>query len=159
MMTVDIRYKVICDDSGYETYWLPWTIELTDVEYQMYCDAINNHISFEEIPELMEALKRVHEEIEEYEIDEAVIRGDEYVLACLGEVPADPDDINDLIYDGYEYALEFFGLTDADEDELDEWDANELDELPLMKDFIEDFVPLSPFDDNWSLIIEYTDED
>ena len=49
------------------------------------------------------------------------------------------------------YALEFFGLLDADDEELEDWDADFLDEIPTIADFIEDFEPYSPFDEGWSL--------
>ena len=44
-----------------------------------------------------------------------------------------------------------------DEDELDEWDANDLEDLPLIKNFVEDFEPCSPYDSGWSLNVEFVD--
>ena len=80
-------------------------------------------------------------------------------MECQGETEVDPDEINDLIADRDPHALEYFGLTDADEDTLDEWDANDLDELPLIKDFEEDFEPYSPFDDGWTLNVQFVEPD
>lgn len=68
-----------------------------------------------------------------------------------------PDEINDLIEDRDPHTLEFFDLIDADEDELDKWDANDLDELPLIKDFVEGFEPYSPYDEGWDLHVEFVD--
>ena len=79
------------------------------------------------------------------------------MLECQGLAEVDPYEINDLIADRDPHALAFFGLEDADDDELDEWDANDLDELPLIKDFNEGFEPYSPFDEGWCLNIEFVD--
>ena len=78
-------------------------------------------------------------------------------MECQGETEVDPDEINDLVANRDPYTLEFFGLTDATDDELDEWDANDLDELPLIKEFEENFEPSSPFDCGWSLHVEFVD--
>ena len=155
-MLVEIRYGVTfgkCDSSD----WIDWEIELTDEEAIAYQNAIENKIPLNTVPELQDALQRAYEEIEDEEISMGIDNGDEYVLECQGEAEMDPYELNDLVADGDEHALEFFGLTDADEDELDEWDANDLDELPLIKDFIEDFEPYSPFSEGWTLNVEFVD--
>ena len=155
-MTVEIRYGVTfgkLDSSD----WIDWEIELTDEETIAYQNAIENKIPLNTVPELQDALQRAYEEIEDEEISMGIDNGDEYVLECQGEAEMDPYELNDLVADGDEHALEFFGLTDADEDELDEWDANDLDELPLIKDFIEDFEPYSPFSEGWTLNVEFVD--
>lgn len=85
--------------------------------------------------------------------------GDEYAIECTGRVAMDPDELNDLVADRDPHALEFFGLTDADEDELEEWDANDLDELPLRCDFEEGFEPYSPFDEGWTLNVIFAEAD
>ena len=97
------------------------------------------------------------EEIEEEEIAMGIENEDEYVLKCQGLLEMDPDELNDLIANRDPHALEFFGLEDADDDELDEWDANDLDELPLIKDFVEDFEPYSPYDEGWDLNVRFVD--
>jgi hypothetical protein len=96
-------------------------------------------------------------DIEEEEFSNGLSYGDEYVMECQGEAEVDPDEINDLIADRDPHALAFFGLEDADDDELDEWDANDLDELPLIKDFVEGFEPYSPYDEGWTLNVEFVD--
>ena len=83
--------------------------------------------------------------------------GDEYTMECQGEAEVDPNEINDLIADRDPHALAFFGLEDADDDELDEWDANDLDDRPLIKDFVEGFEPYSPYDEGWTLNVEFVD--
>jgi hypothetical protein len=83
--------------------------------------------------------------------------GDEYTIECQGMAEVDTDEINDLIADRDPHALAFFGLEDADDEELDEWDANDLDELPLIKDFVEDFEQYSPYDEGWTLNVEFVD--
>ena len=45
--------------------------------------------------------------------------------------------------------------SEADEDELEEWDAHDLDELPLRCDFEEGFAPYSPFDEGWQLVVQF----
>lgn len=156
MKTVDLRYGVTfgkCDSSD----WIDWTVELTDEEKQIYDHAIANKIPLNDIPELEDALRRAYEEIEAEEISNGLCNEDEYVMECQGEVEMDPDEINDLIAERDPHALAFFGLDDADDDELDEWDANDLDELPLIKDFVVDFEPYSPYDEGWSLNVEFVD--
>jgi hypothetical protein len=78
-------------------------------------------------------------------------------MECQGEAEMDPDELNDLVAARDPHALEFFGLTDADEEDLEEWDANDLDELPLIKDFVEGFEPYSPYDEGWILHVEFVD--
>ena len=156
MKTVELRYGVTfgkCDSSD----WIDWEIDLTDEEAAIYDKAISTKTPLNEIPELQEALRRAYEDIDCEEISMGIDNGDEYVLECQGEVEMDPDELNDLIDDRDPRALAFFGLTDADEDELDEWDANDLDEIPLIKDFVEGFEPYSPYDEGWSLYVEFVD--
>lgn len=155
-MTVQLRYGVTfgkCDSSD----WIDWEIELTDEEAVAYNNAVANEIPLNEVPELQDALQRAYDDIEDEEISMGLDMGDEYVMQCQGEAEMDPDELNDLISDRDAHALEFFGLTDADEDELDEWDANDLDELPLIKDFVEGFEPYSPYDEGWTLNVEFVD--
>ena len=98
-----------------------------------------------------------YEEIEDEEISMGIDNGDEYTMECQGVAEVDPDEINDLIADRAPHALAFFGLEDADDNELDEWDANDLDEFPLIKDFVEGFEPYSPYDEGWILNVEFVD--
>lgn len=156
MKTVDARYGVIFG-KGDSSDWIDWKIELTDEEEKVYDHAIANKIPLNEVPELEDALRRAYDEIEKAEISMGINNGDEYIMECQGEAEVDPDEINELIADGDPHALAFFGLEDADDDELDGWDANDLDELPLIKDFIEGFEPYSPYDEGWILKVEFVD--
>lgn len=81
--------------------------------------------------------------------------GDEYAMECTGQMEMDPDELNGLVADRDPHALEFFGLTEADEEELEEWDAHDLDKLPLRCDFEEGFEPYSPFDEGWILNVQF----
>ena len=155
-MIVQLRYGVTFG-KGDSSDWIDWKIELTDEEAAIYEHAVANQIPLNEVLELQDALQRAYEEIEEEEISMGIDNGDEYVLECQGEAEMDPYELNDLIADRDPHALEFFGLSDADEDELDEWDANDLVELPLIKDFVEGFEPYSPYDEGWSLYVEFVD--
>jgi hypothetical protein len=156
MKTVDIRYGVTFG-KGDSSDWIDWTVDLTDEEEKIYDHAIENKLPLNEIPELEEALRRAYVDIEEEEISMGIDNEDEYTMECQGMVEVDPDEINDLIADRDPRALAFFGLEDADDDELDEWDANDLDELPLIKDFVEGFEPYSPYDEGWILNVEFVD--
>lgn len=156
MKIVDIRYGVTFG-KGDSSDWIDWTVDLTDEEEKIYDHAIENKLPLNEIPELENALRRAYADIEEEEISNGLSYGDEYVMECQGEAEVDPDEINDLIADRDPHALAFFGLEDADDDELDEWDANDLDELPLIKDFVEGFEPYSPYDEGWILNVEFVD--
>lgn len=156
MKTVEIRYGVTFG-KGDSSDWIDWEVELTDEEEIAYDNAIANEEPLNEIPELQDALQRAYKEIEEEEISNGLDMEDEYVMECQGEAPMDPDELNDLIANRDPHALAFFGLTDVDNDELDEWDANDLDELPLIKDFVEGFEPYSPYDEGWRLNVEFVD--
>lgn len=156
MKTLEIRYGVIfgkCDSSD----WIDWEIDLTDEEEEIYDNALAKKQSLNDIPELQAALRRAYEEIEKKEIDMGIENEDEYVLKCQGLLAMDPDKLNDLVANRDSHALEFFSLEDADDDELDEWDANDLDELPLIKDFVENFEPYSPYDEGWRLNVQFVD--
>lgn len=155
-MTVQLRYGVVFG-KGDSTDWIDWEIELTKEETTAYNHAIENKIPLSEVEELKDALQRAYEEIESEEISMGIDNEDEYVMECQGVMEMDADELNDLVANRDPHALEFFGLTDADDDELDEWDANDLHELPLIKDFVEDFEPYSPYDEGWTLNVEFVD--
>lgn len=155
-MTVKLRYGITfgkCDSSD----WIDWEIELTDEESIAYQDAIDNEISLNEVPDLKEALQRAYEEIEDEEISMGIETEEEFVMECQGTAEIDPDELNDLVIERDPHVLDFFDLTDLDDDELDEWDANDLDELPMIKDILENFEPCSPFDLGWDLHVEFVD--
>ena len=156
MKFVELRYGVIFG-KGDSSDWMEWEVGLTEEEAKIYDEAIANGEPLDEVEGLQDALQRAYEEIEEEEIQMGIENEYEYVLECQGLAEVDPYEIDDLIADRDPHALAFFGLEDADDDELDEWDANDLDELPLIKDFNEGFEPYSPFDEGWCLNIEFVD--
>ena len=155
-MIGEIRYGVTfgkCDSSD----WIDWEIDLTDEEVDAFKKAARMGEDPNSVPELQDALQRAYDDIEAEEISMGIDNGDEYVLECQGEIEMDPDELNDLVANRDPHALDFFGLTDASDEELDEWDANDLDELPLIKDFEEDFEPYSPYDAGWDLNVEFVE--
>ena len=156
MKYVALRYGVTFG-KGDSSDWIDWDLQLTDEEEKIYDHAVANKLPLNELPELEGALRRAYEEIEDEEISMGIDNGDEYTMECQGEAEVYPEEINDLIADRDPHALAFFGLEDADDDELDEWDANDLDELPLIKDFVEGFEPYSPYDEGWTLNVQFVD--
>lgn len=156
MATVDMVYYVSFGkgDSGEYT---DWEYELEDEYEELYLWAKKMRLDLNRIPRLRDALDEAAEEIAESEIEIGIENGDEYVLECLGRTPVDPDEINALVWDGDEYALKYFGLSGMEEDELEEWDANELDELPDVCDFDPDFEPVSPFEEDWNLTVLFAE--
>lgn len=156
MKIVEVRYGVTfgkCDSSD----WIDYSISLTEEEAHIYDEAIANKVPLSSVAGLQAALQRAYEEIEDEEIQNGLAMEDEYVMECQGEAEMDPDELNDLVADRDPHALAFFGLEDVDDDELNDWDANDLDELPLIKDFVEDFEPSSPYDEGWILTVEFVD--
>lgn len=155
-ITVELQYGVVfgkCDASD----WIEWEIDLAGEAEAAYLKAKRFHMPFDVFPELEAALSDAYSEIEAQEIENSIEFDDEYVQECIGRYSVDPDDINDLVANRDAHALEFFGLTDLSEEELDERDANELDELPDVCDFDEDFEPSSPFDGGWILNVEFVE--
>ena len=152
----EVRYGVIFG-KGDSSNWIDYEIELTDEEAAAYDNAIVNGIPLDDVAELRNALRRAYSEIEEMEIQKSIDFGDEYTMECQGLAEMDIDELNNLVAERNPHALEFFALTDADEEELEEWDANDLDELPPIKDFVEGFEPYSPYDEGWILNVEFLD--
>ena len=154
MKTVEIRYGVSFG-KGDSSDWIDWEVELTDEEAAIYDNAIANKILLDNVAELQDALHRAYKEIEEMEISN--MSCEEYVMECQGEAEMDTLELNELVKNRDPYALEFFGLLDADDEELEDWDADFLDEIPTIAEFVEDFEPYSPFDEGWSLYVEFVD--
>ena len=155
-MIGEIRYGVTfgkCDSSD----WIDWEIDLTDEEVAAFKKAARMGEDPNSVPELQDALQRAYDDIECEEISMGIDNGDEYVLECQGEIEMDPLELNELVANRDPHALEFFALTDASDEELEEWDANDLDELPKICDFEEDFEPYSPYDAGWTLNVEFVE--
>ena len=156
MKYVPVRYGVTfgkCDSSD----WIDYEVGLTDAEAAVYDKAVAAGVSLNNVPELQDALQRAYEEIEEMEIENGIDMEDEYVMECQGLAPMDQDELNDLVAERDPHALAFFGLTGATDDELDEWDAYDLDEVPTIKEFQKDFEPYSPYDEGWTLNVQFVD--
>lgn len=156
MAEIDIQYGVIfgkCDASD----WIDWTVSVSNEEYAVYERDLLLLIDPNKDDRLSDCLTRAYDEIEDKEIENGISYGDEYVIECTGRGPVDPDEINGLVADRDKHTLEFFGLTGMSEEELDEWNANDLDELPDVCDFVEDFEPSSPFDNGWTLRVQFNE--
>ena len=156
MKSVEIRYGVTfgkCDSSD----WINYEVELTDEEAAVNDEAIENETPLADIPELQDALNRAYEEIEEMEIQNGIDLEDEYVLECQGLAQMDEDELNELVAARDPHALSIFGMTEATDEELEEWDAYDLEEVPTIADFKEDFEAYSPYDEGWSLHVEFVD--
>lgn len=156
MKTVELRYGVTfgkCDSSD----WIDYEIDLSDEEEQAYDHAVENEIPLEDVSALKAALERAYEEIEDMEIQNGIDMEEEYVLECQGLAPMDQDELNDLVAERDPHALAFFGLEDASDEELEDWDAYDLDDVPTIAEFNEDFEPYSPYDEGWTLLVEFVD--
>lgn len=155
-MFAELRYGVIFG-KGDSSDWIDWEEELTESEEIAYKKAVKNEIPLDSVEELADVLDRAYAAIEQEEISNGLDMGDEYVMECQGETEVDPEEINDLVANRDPHTLAFFSLEDCDEDELDDWDANDLDDLPLIKDFVKDFEPYSPYSEGWILKVEFVD--
>ena len=155
---VELRYSVTFG-KGDSSDWIDYEIDLTDEEAAAYDKAVAEGQCLDDVPELQEAIQRAYEEIEEMEIENGIEIEDEYVMECQGLVPMDEDELNGLVRGRDSHALEFFGLTEATDEELEAWDAYDLEEVPLIKDFQEDFEPYSPYDEGWGLNVRFVDPD
>ena len=153
---VELQYSVTFG-KGDSSDWIEWEVDLIGKEEEAYLRAKMLRLSLNDVPELRGVLAAAYEEIEKGEIENLIEGEDEYVMECTGRLPVDPDEINELVADRDRHTLEFFGLTDLADEELDEWDANDLDELPEVCDFREDFEPISPFDEGYSLNVEFAE--
>ena len=130
-----------------------WNVPLTADEEKAYARIAVTGADPQDVPEFAHLCARAYPDIERALTDMLREAGDEYCLECLGEVPADPDELLDLVRARDPHALAFFGLEGADEDEIDEWDPDELYEYPLVRDFYEDFEPASPFEEGRNLCV------
>ena len=141
-----------------------WEEALEDDEEAAYLDAIRNKLELNSIEALQPAVDRAYADIEAQEIDNFLDCDDPYVMECQGIYEVDPDTINELVAEKDPHAIEYFELQNLSDEELAKWDARNLDELPQVRDFDQDFEPYSPFDQGWTLNVEidepdYEDED
>ena len=83
MKEVNLLYYVNFGE-GDSSDWMPHSIKLTDDEFAIYENAVNNKLKLNTIPELENALERAYREIEEMEIQNGIDNEDEFVLECQG---------------------------------------------------------------------------
>jgi len=133
--------------------WLDWEIFLDDDQEKAFKRAVMTMRDLEGVPEIRNAIDDVYEEIKDQETENLMEMEDEYTMECMGLSEMDADVLNDLVHKGDEHAIEFFKLQALSQEELQAWDANNLEELPLVKDFDPDFEPYSPFDEGWDLSV------
>ena len=138
--------------------WIDWTAWVDDETFAIYKRAKMLRIPLGNVPELRDVLNKEYKEIEDEAIDNLIYDEDEYVIECTGRGPVDPEHINDLVFQRDPHTLEYFGLTELSDEELEEWDANDLFELPDICDFEEDFEPYSPFDEGYTLYVEFVEQ-
>lgn len=75
-MEVKVEYW-ISGGIGCASPRIPWTVDLTDEEMEIYNNAIENKIPLDEVEGLDDALRRAYDEIVEYEKECAEEFGDE----------------------------------------------------------------------------------
>lgn len=154
--TVKLKYRITFG-KGDSTDWREWNITLYgEADDQYFWDKMLR-LSLYNDPALKGVLSAAYKEIEEEEIANGIKSDDEYTKACQGYIPVNEEEINALVAARDPYTLEFFGLSGLSDEELDDWDASELENLPYVRDFDEDFEPESPFDGDYSLIVDFVD--
>lgn len=157
METIELRYGA-CFGKGDGSDWFEYEYDITEEQVAAYQMAVKMRKPLDSVDELAEVLSAAYKEIEEEEIDNLCDAEDEYVLECQGRIPVDADRLNELVHNADPYTLEFLDLQDLSPEELEDWDADcDLDELPLICDFEQDFEPRSPFDGGYSLFVEFVD--
>jgi len=157
METIELRYGA-CFGKGDGSDWFEYEYDLDEEQAAAYHLAVKMRKPLDSVDELAEVLRAAYKEIEEEEIDNLCDAEDEYVLECQGRIPVDAARLNELVYNADPYTLESLDLQDLSPEELEDWDADcDLDELPLICDFEQDFEPRSPFDGGYSLFVEFVD--
>lgn len=157
-MTINLKYGVEFG-KGDASDWIWWEVELDEEAEREYLRYKMFRLCLEDSAILCAVRDEAYEAIKEYETGNLCDYDDEYALECMGQVPVDPDDINELVKKRDRHTLEFFELTELTEEELDDWDANDIEDymLPDACDFYPDFKPTNPFDEGWSLNVEFCD--
>lgn len=153
---ISLQYYA-CFGKGDYSDTMEWEVELTEEQQVAFKKAVMTQTELDDVEELSKICDAVYPEIEQIEIENCLELDDEFAKECLGEAEVDPEEINDLVHSGDKYTIEYFGLGNMSEEELEDWDANDLEELPLIRDFKEDFEPGSPFDYGWSLNVVLPD--
>lgn len=76
-MEVKVKYAVIMGRLS-PAPWMPWSVDLSDDETNIYQNAVKNKTPLNEVKALYDALDRAYEEIKEYEVECASDYGDEF---------------------------------------------------------------------------------
>ena len=149
-MTIILNYG-ISFGKGDGSDAFEWEMELSEEQEKVYKKALMIGADPEDVPELEALCDEAYNEIEEEEIQNGIAFGNEYTMECQGEIEVDADELNKLVHSKDEHALKFFNLSSLSDTDIQNWDANDLNKLPLIKDFEEGFEPYSPFDEGYSL--------
>lgn len=152
-MRVILNYKVKAGKYDNNDDVFEWIVDSPNKELEeAYTRAIMTGTYLEDVPEFKALCEQERSKIEKHVLQEMSKDGDEYsVLEALGEVKMDLDELNNLVHSKDSHALKFFGLEGMSDDQLQKWDSAELDSIPLVKDFKEDFQPKNPFNDDYKL--------
>lgn len=122
------------------------TVELDDEALEEYDLFYDWKSPLDNCPCLKKILDKAYKDIEDEEIGHFLEWEDQDTMECMGLIPVTADRINELVAKRDPHTLKFFGLTDLSDEELENWDAEDLEELPNVCDFEEGFEPESPFD-------------
>ena len=77
MNEVQIAYYVV-HGKGDASPWMPWSIDLTDEEMEIYKNAVENNIDLDDVRELDCVLDRAYDSVYAYEEECAKDWGDEF---------------------------------------------------------------------------------
>ena len=157
-MTASVRYYVEYGP-GEGSEWYDAEVELTEEEEELYNEAMENGTPLDDVSGLDDVLSRAWDEIAEQEIENALDMDDSYAAECTGREPMDTAELNDLVHARDPHALAFFGLNNLSDDEIEDWDADDLDDIPDICDFVEGFKAINPFHEGWTLTVEFADSD
>ena len=99
-----------------------------------------------EVESLEDILSEAYDDIEDEVISDLSDADDPVILEAKGECPMEYSDMVELLDNRDPKALEYFLIDDASEEELQEmennnWENLDLDDLPYVCDFYEDFEP------------------
>lgn len=150
-------YTVFGAGDGSEN--INWEVLLTEEESRAYERAKKLLLPLKEVEDLKDALIRAYDEIEKEEIDNAISYDEEFVTECMGTTEMDAEDLNDLVKEKDSRAIEFFGLEDLSDEELQNWDANKLEQLPTIAEFDTTFEAQSPFAVGWELVVNFKEDE
>ena len=157
--TIQMSYGV-CFGKGDGGDPIDYDYQLNKEQQKQFKEAVMTRKDFSEFPALAGIEDEVYKDAEESEIEVLLYDiGDEFTKECLGENEVDIEEINNLVHKKDKHAIEFFELSDLSDDELESWDVEYECDIPKVKEFYEDFSPMSPFESGWELNIFMRDID